>query len=142
MVDIFLTLLYFKNEWNIEVDNSLFLTVFTSSRAMKLFQNVQKSFETMGFYSLQTHHTHLFSSKTLLLSLPITIVLISIGSFGAFKAVSMAEYALCFYGCITMLYALGVYFIFGLQMPVMVHFIENCDRFIEQSMYRAPRIYP
>lgn len=113
------------------------LAVSTTSAKMRLFQNVRTYFETIGIYSQQTNQAQSINLKIPLLSLSTIVMFVSTSAYLIFKATAVFDVAICFYWSITRPTTLAIYLTIWLQMPQIIKFIGNCERFVNKSECRT-----
>lgn len=99
----------------------------------KLFQFVQKFYQTMGIFSSQPSQLIWLNVKKIFFLFFITASFISISSFFLFKASTISEYGSSFSGALSDLYALLDLLITIWQMPNILKLIRMFEIFIEKS---------
>lgn len=97
---------------------------------IKLFQLVQKFYQTMGINS-----SNALNWRNLFFSLTILLHFFGLIGFFLFKSTSISEYGSCFFGCIADLYALIDFKLTQWRMPQIFKLIGMCESFIEKSKW-------
>lgn len=97
---------------------------------IKLFQNVQNFYHTMGIKSNQYFS---LNAKKLFFLLFITLGGISVTAYFIFEAKTIEEYGNSFYSAISNLYTLVDFIVTVWRMPDILKLIEKCEKFIENS---------
>lgn len=104
--------------------------------SMKLFLFYKEIIQTIGILSAQLNRNH-FSINLNDLTYPIFIAQFFVTSVGffLFDAKSLLEYGMSFYDIVASILAMAFLLINVWQMRNIFKFIENCERFIEESKY-------
>lgn len=100
---------------------------------MKLFRSLLQYIEFMGIYSQQTHQPQTFNAKILFFTSSMALLFISLFAFFLFKATTIIDYGNSFYGFVSELNTLMDYLLIVWRMPIILHLIGNCEKFIEMS---------
>lgn len=101
---------------------------------IKLFRSVQIFFEAMGAPPPTWNKTYQFTNLNFLFfssSMGFTLFILII--YVIFRAASVFDYGIGFYGSITMLAALTLLTIFVWKMKKILKFIEHSEKLIERS---------
>lgn len=112
---------------------SLLLTVKMAG-SIKLFQFLQKCYQTIGIHPSQRNHKPLLINCTKwIFVICQTQLLFSTVAFFVFEAESMFEYGFGFFALIAIINGIVIYLILIWQSENIVEFIENCEDFIVES---------
>ena len=106
------------------------LSITTMDSSLKLFQLVQKFYQTMGIYPSLT-----LNWKNLIFLLAMILQLIGLFAFFLFESTIISERGMVFFGITTNFYSLSDYSITLWRIPEILKLIELCEKFIEKSMY-------
>lgn len=119
---------------------STYIGVFSSSQTVnmtvssktKLFSFIKKIYQNINNSSSRPNpHSSPINSNKRIFLFSIAQLLIPSIAYVLFEANSMFEYGLAIYSCITTI----VFSLFWRHMDNIYDYIENCERFIEQSEY-------
>lgn len=107
---------------------------------VKLFESVQKFYQTMGLLGsipcemgIQSSKSN---SKSLFFLFSMTLLLSSVTAFLLLEVTNMKGFGMSFYGTTTDLNILIDFVITVWQMPTIVNLIKVSEKFIEQSKLR------
>lgn len=100
---------------------------------IKLFRCVRRLFRSIGIVPTKHSEHFAFNWRNLLISPSILIMLVLQVAFFFFKAKSIQEYGLSFYGCVSLILIVFYAAIIVWQMPNILKLMKNLEKFIELS---------
>lgn len=102
--------------------------------SIKLFGFIKKTCENIGIFRPQlSQNSKFINFKTGLLLFGETQFFISTTGYLLFEANSIVEYGMVFFTCTSIVLSIIFYSILTWQMANILNYIENCERFIEES---------
>lgn len=102
--------------------------------SIKLFQFNQKFCQTMGI-KLSRSNKNRYVFEHVIFVIFETLFAITLVAFLLYDAESMGEYGATFFTLITIMLAFVIYFVMVWKIQNIMKFTENCERFIEKSIY-------
>lgn len=116
---------------------SLSSTVIMAS-SIKVFQFNQKFHQTIGFYLPQPNQNKLsLNLENKIVLIVFTQYGLTVGAYLVFEANRIADYTFGFIGLSSIAHSILIYMLFLWQLGNTLEFFENCEKFIEKSMYGA-----
>lgn len=100
---------------------------------LKMFQSLRKYFQILGTYSPGPDESRLFNLKNIFTLFCYIQLFISAVAFTLFKAKTVIEFGLNYYGYMTELLCVFVISTQIYQMNNILKLIEDCEDFIEKS---------
>lgn len=102
---------------------------------IKLFQSLQKYNQILGIHPTKPNQSYSFNLRSVFVLLSLISLFTSSAAYLVFKAEAIAEYAQCFYLCITPLAIFINFVAICLKMRNILQLIEKCEEFIQKSSF-------
>lgn len=100
---------------------------------VQLFQSLRKYFEILGTFSPESDNSGRFNSRNIFTLLLYIQMFAAVLACTLFKATTVIEYGLNYYGYVTEVLHVFVISTQIFRMINIIKLIENCEKFIEKS---------
>lgn len=100
---------------------------------IRLFQSLQSYYQILGTFSPESDSSHQFKPRNIFTLFCYTQLFVSAVAFTIFKATTIIEFGLNYYGYMTELLCVFVILTHIYRMNDILKLIENCEDFIAKS---------